>query len=93
MGAEMAGISSEVEAILRRRAKADGVSVETYIEHHVREDGEWGELAKTPISTSETDFAELRSEVREGLEQAQRGECCSAEEVFAELRAKHGISS
>jgi hypothetical protein len=68
------------------------MSVEAYVEQLVREDEDWGELAEAPITPHDPEYAEIHAAVMEGLEQARRGESRPAEEVFAELRAKHGIS-
>ncbi len=38
------------------------------------------------------DRAETLAAIKQGLEEAERGESRPAGEVFAELRAKHGIS-
>lgn len=85
-------ISREAEDLLRRRASAEGMSVEAYIEQLVREDNAWGELSEAPISPQNKSFAEVQTAVMEGLAQAKRGESRPAADVFAELRAKHGIS-
>ena len=85
-------ISSQLETHVREKAQAQGLSVEAYIEQLVRDD-EW--TAEEPLDVlDETDpeYVEIRAAVREGLEQAERGEGRPADEVFAELRAKHGIS-
>ena len=85
-------ISSQLETHVREKAQAQGLSVEAYIEQLVRDD-EW--TAEEPLDAlDETDpeYAEIRAAVGEGLEQAERGEGRPADEVFAELRAKHGIS-
>ncbi len=78
--------------MLQQRAQAEGVSVEAYVEQLVREDEEWSELSEAPITPHDPEFAEVKAAVMEGLEQAKRGESRPAEDVFAELRAKHGIS-
>ena len=85
-------ISPETEERLRQRAQAEGVSIEAYVEQLVREDEEWGELSEAPLMTHDPEFAEVKAAVTEGLEQAKRGEGRPAEDVFADLRAKHGIS-
>ena len=40
----------------------------------------------------EAEIQETRAAIDEAREQSRRGEAVSAEEVFAEFRAKHGIS-
>jgi predicted transcriptional regulator len=85
-------ISHETEERLRKRAQAEGLSVEAYVEQLVREDEDWGELSEGPLTQHDPEFAEVQARVMEGLEQAKRGEGRPAEDVFAELRAKHGIS-
>jgi len=47
--------------------------------------------AVTRLLEEEAEAASVRQAVAKGLEQAERGELRPAEEVFAELRAKHGI--
>ena len=84
-------IASQLEAHVRDKARAEGVTVETYIEQLIREDEEWTEKSEGPLCEDDPEFAEVRAAVREGLEQADGGEGSPAEEVFAELRAKHGI--
>jgi len=84
-------IALPLEAHVRNKARAEGVTVETYIEQLVREDEEWTEESEGPLHENDPEFAEIRAAVAEGLEQAGRGEGRPAEEVFVELRAKHGI--
>ena len=84
-------ISPSLEGKVRGKAAAEGVSVDTYVEQLIHEDG-WSELeADTPGETS-GDLEEIRSAVSEGLAQIERGEGRPAREVFAELRAKHVVS-
>jgi predicted transcriptional regulator len=85
-------IAPELEIELQKKAEADGISVEAYVERLIREDEDWGERAERVLSDTDPEFAEVRAAVREGLEQAERGEGRTAEEVFAELRARHGLS-
>jgi predicted transcriptional regulator len=85
-------IAPELEIGLQKKAEADGISVEAYVERLIREDEDWGERAERVLSDTDPEFAEVRAAVREGLEQAERGEGRTAEEVFAELRARHGLS-
>jgi hypothetical protein len=86
-------IAPQLEARVRDKARAKGITVETYIEQLVREDEEWIQESEGPLHENDPEFAEIRAAVAEGLEQAERGEGRPAAEVFAELRAKHGISS
>ena len=85
-------ISNETEQRLRKRAQAEGLSIEAYVEQLVREDEDWGELSEAPLTRNDPEFTEVQARVMEGLEQARRGEGRPAEDVFAELRSKHGIS-
>lgn len=85
-------ISPEAEELLQKRALAAGVSVEAYVEQLVREDEDWGELSEPPFTSRHPEFADVRTAVMEGLEQAKRAESRPAEDVFAELRARHGLS-
>ena len=84
-------IPPELEAEVRNKAQAEGISVAAYVERLIREDEEWTEQSAEPLDDGGPDFADIRAAVMEGLEQAERGEGAPAEEVFAELRAKHGI--
>jgi hypothetical protein len=84
-------IAPQLEAQVRDKARAEGVTVETYIEQLIREDEEWTAESEEPLHENDPEFAEIQAAVGEGLEQAERGEGRPAEEVFAELRAKHGI--
>ena len=85
-------ISPEAERRLRERAQAEGMSVEAYIEQLIREDEDWGQLSEVPVAANDLEFGAVKAAVMEGLEQAKRGESRPAEDVFRELRAKHGIS-
>ena len=84
-------ISPDLEAEVRHKSQAEGLSVEAYIERLIREDEEWGEQSEEPLDDRDPHFADIRAAVMEGLREAERGEGRTAEEVFAELRAKHGI--
>ena len=84
-------IPTELEAEVRKRAQSEGISVGAYVERLIREDEEWTERSEEPLDDNDPDFAVIRAAVMEGLEQAEGGEGTAAEEVFAELRAKHGI--
>ena len=85
-------ISSQIDAHVREKAQAQGLSVEAYIEQLVRDD-EWA-VEQSPDVLDETDseFVEIRAAVAEGLEQAERGEGRPVAEVLAGLRARHGLS-
>ncbi len=83
-------ISNELEAQVRNKAKAEGVSVESYVESLIRGDEEWREQSEEPLDASDPEFAQVQAAVTEGLAQAERGEGRAAEEVFAELRAING---
>ena len=85
-------ISEELEAEIRAKANAQGISVDAYVERLIREDEEWGEQLEEPLTQADPEFAETRTAVLEGLEQAEHGEGRPAEEVFEELRTKHGLS-
>jgi len=85
-------IAPPIEAQLRKKAEAEGISIEAYVERLIHEDAEWAELAENSIDERDPDFQDTRSAVMEGLEQAERGEGRPAEHVFADLRARHGIS-
>lgn len=84
-------IPPELETHVRDKAKAEGLSVEAYIEHLIREDEEWTEQSEAALDENDPEFAEIRAAVTEGLAQAERGEGRPAEDVFSELRAKHGL--
>ncbi len=84
-------IPTELEAEVRKKAQSEGISVAAYVERLIREDEEWTERSEEPLDDNDPDFAGIRAAVMEGLEQAEGGEGTPAEEVFAELRAKHGI--
>jgi predicted transcriptional regulator len=85
-------ISAELEIEVRNKARAEGLSVEAYVERLIREDEEWVEQSEEPLDDRDPEFVDIRAAVTEGLEQAERGESRPAEQVFAELRAKYGIS-
>ena len=67
-------IAPQLEAHVRDKAGAEGVTVETYIEQLIREDEEWTEESERPLDDNDPQFAEIRAAVRQGLEQAERGE-------------------
>lgn len=85
-------ISAELEAQMREKAKAEGITIEAYIERLVREDGAWIESMEEPLDETGAEYREIRAAVSEGLAQAERGEGKPAREVFAGLRARHGVS-
>jgi hypothetical protein len=85
-------ISSQLETHAREKALAQGLSVEAYVERLIRNDEWTSEEPLDPLDETDPDYLEIRAAVEEGLEQAERGEGRPADEVFAELRAKHGIS-
>jgi hypothetical protein len=84
-------IDSAFEEQVRRKAHAQGTTVENYIERLIREDAEWEHLEE-PLDETDPEFEEIRSAVMEGLGEVERGDVRSAREVFAELRSKHGLS-
>ncbi len=84
-------LSPDLAAQLSARARAEGVTVEAYLERLIREDEEWHERTEEPVGENDPEFADIRASVMEGLEQAERGEGRPAEEVFTELRAKYGL--
>jgi predicted transcriptional regulator len=84
-------ISPELEVQLRYKAEAEGISIEAYVERLIREDEEWDEQSEPPLDEKHPEFENIRAAVMEGLAQAGRGQSRPAEEVFAELPAKHGI--
>lgn len=85
-------ISSQLETHVREKAQAQGLTVEAYIEQLVRDD-EWADAEPLEaLDESDPEYIEIRARVAEGLEQAERGEGRPADEVFAGLRARHGIS-
>ena len=74
------------ERIARRIERGDAGSTDALVEQALKfyldyEEGEDGQ-----------EFLETKSAIDEALEQAERGEGRPAEEVFAQLRARHGIS-
>lgn len=83
-------IPSDLQAELLQRAQQEGVSVDTYLERLIRDDVAWGERAGPLLDEQDPDFADIRSKVKQGLRQAERGEGKPAKEVFSRLRAKHG---
>ena len=84
-------IPPQLEDHVRDKAQAEGVSIEVYIAQLIRDDEEWIEEPEGPLDEKDPDFAEIQAAVREGLQQAERGESRPAEEVFADLRDRHGI--
>jgi len=86
-------IAPELEAQVREKAQTEGLTVEAYVERLIRDEDEWKERFEEPLDEADSQFEEIRAAVQEGLGQAERGEGRPAHEVFAELRAKYGISS
>ena len=84
-------ISPELEAQIQKKAMAEGMSVDAYVERLIREDEDWQEGVSNPLDETDPEFADIREAVMEGMEQAEAGQSRPAKEVFAELRAKHGI--
>jgi hypothetical protein len=85
-------IAPELESQLLEKAQAEGLTVEAYVGRLIRDEEDWQERFEAPLSESGPEFAEIRTAVQAGLEQAEGAEARPAVEVFAELRAKHGIS-
>lgn len=85
-------IASELDEQVSKRAHAEGLSVQAYVERLIREEDGWIEQAEEPLAETDPEFAEISTAVQEGLLQAERGEARSAREVFAALRARHGVS-
>ncbi len=84
-------LSAELEAQLQQKANAEGLTAEAYVERLIREDGAWGETTEEPLQETDPEYDEIRAAVSAGLAQAERGEGKPAREVFAELRARHGV--
>ncbi|MCB1021192.1 MAG: hypothetical protein KDC27_14770 [Acidobacteria bacterium] len=82
-------LPDELAQRLQNRALEQGVSLETLLEDLLDED--WDELSGDEEGEDEAELAEIREAVSKGLEQARRGEGRPADEVFAALRAKHGL--
>jgi len=85
-------IPADLEAQARKRAQTEGLSIEEYLERLIREDLAWKEAVEAPLSDRDPEYMEIRAAVDEGLAQAERGEGKPAREVFAQLRARHGLS-
>jgi hypothetical protein len=85
-------IGPELEEQVRAKAQAEGLTIQTYVERLIREDEAWGKYVEAPLDETDTEFQGIRAAVMEGLEEAERGEGSPALGVFADLRAKHGIS-
>jgi hypothetical protein len=83
-------ISADLEAQMKEKAKAEGLTVEAYVERLIREDAAWAETMEAPLNETDTEHDEIRAAVSEGLAQAERGEGKPARDVFAGLRARHG---
>jgi len=85
-------ISAELETQMKEKAKAEGLTIEAYVERLIREDAAWAETMEAPLDETDTEHDEIRAAVSEGLAQAERGEGKPARDVFAGLRARHGLS-
>ena len=85
-------ISVELEAQIKEKAKAEGITVEAYVERLIREDGAWVESIEEPLHETGIEYEEIRVAVSEGLAQAERGEGKPARDVFAGLRTRRGLS-
>jgi hypothetical protein len=84
-------ISAELEAQLQQKANTKGLTIEAYVERLIREDAAWAETTEEPLQETDPEFDEIRVAVSAGLAQAERGEGKPAREVFAKLRARHGV--
>ena len=84
-------ISAELEVQIKDKAKAEGLTVEAYVERLIREDGAWAEHTEKALEETAMECDEIRAAITEGLAQAERGEGKPAREVFAGLRARHGL--
>jgi len=80
-------LPDELAERLHARARDEGLTVEALLDGLLA--GDWAEDPDYREDPSEID--EIREAVAEGLDQARRGEGRPANEVFAELRARHGI--
>jgi hypothetical protein len=85
-------IGPELEAQVRAKAQAEGLTIQSYVERLIREDEAWGKYVEAPLDETDPEFEEVRAAVTKGLEEAERGEGSPALGVFADLRVKHGIS-
>jgi hypothetical protein len=65
-------ITAELEAQVQERARAEGLSVDAYVERLIREE-EWTEWDERALEASDPEFAEIQAAVAEGLAQAERG--------------------
>jgi hypothetical protein len=83
-------ISAELDAQMKEKAKAAGLTVEAYVERLIREDAAWAKTVEAPLDETDTEYDEIRAAVSEGLAQAERGEGKPARDVFAGLRARYG---
>jgi len=84
-------ISPELSEQVREKARAEGLSIEGYVERLIREDEEWVEFSEELLNETDSEFVDIRAAVSEGLQQSERGEGRPAQQVFAELRKKHGL--
>jgi len=84
-------ISPELSEQVREKARAEGLGIEGYVERLIREDEEWVEFSEELLNETDSEFVDIRAAVSEGLQQSERGEGRPAQQVFAELRKKHGL--
>jgi hypothetical protein len=84
-------LAPEIETQVLERARAEGLTVDQYIERLIHEEDAWGELEEEALSETRAEFSEIQAAVGEGLAQAERAEARPAKEVFKELRSRHGI--
>ena len=58
----------------------------------IRHNGFWVDYNPPPLDKNDPEFEEIKAAIDEAMDEFDRGEGRPAREVFAELRAKHGIS-
>jgi len=69
-----------------------GLTVEAYVERLIREEDVWATLSEPTLTEDSPDFAEIQAAIDEGLTPAEAGASVPAHQVFAQLRAKYGVS-
>ena len=74
------------------KAGAQGLSIEAYLATLIEEDANGIDISEPDLEPSDPEFEEIQAAVLEGMRQADRAETRPAEQVFSELRAKHGVS-
>jgi len=85
-------LSPETAESLRLRAEAQGLSVSSYLEALLREPDLWGELAEGDVpDLGAAELGEVREAIAEGLKDADEGRLTPAQEIFAEIRRRHGL--